>query len=145
MLKMNKKNKINAYLITLYGEKMYPHLYKMLDKDHTSFKSTKSAAFSDEKKRTMFCNIQKSFSILSQLDALVLNALEQNIIFIEKGIEILEKQMRSISQKVFNQLYKCISFIKGMGNRIALEIILVTVLGKHFQRTKQFSKYITST
>ena len=50
--------------------------------------------------------------------------------------------MLSITQEAYQDLYKRISSIKGLGDRTTMELIVSTGGGKHFQTAKQFSKYV---
>ncbi|WP_250238548.1 transposase [Cardinium endosymbiont of Oedothorax gibbosus] len=90
----------------------------------------------------MSYNLLESFSVLPKVDALAIKALKKTIAFLEEQIAFLEQQMLSITQATYNELYKRISSIKGIGYRIALELIVATGGGQHFQRAKQFSKFI---
>ncbi|WP_419241182.1 IS110 family transposase [Cardinium endosymbiont of Nabis limbatus] len=50
--------------------------------------------------------------------------------------------MLSITKENYNELYKQISSIKGIGDKTAMELIVSTGGGSHFQSAKQFSKYV---
>ncbi|AWN81689.1 transposase [Candidatus Cardinium hertigii] len=90
----------------------------------------------------MSYNLLESFSVLPQVNNLAVETLKKTIACLEEQIRFLEQHMLSITKETYNALYKRISSIKGIGDSIALELIVATGGGQHFQSAKQFSKFI---
>jgi transposase len=142
MLAVTKTDKVDAQLIALYGSKMQPQPYKMPAESIQFLKQQKTLLAQLKKQLTMSSNLLESFNVLPKADDLALKTLKQHIAHLEEQITLLEEQMLSITEETYQELYKQISSIKGIGNRTALELIVATGGGNHFQNAKQFSKYI---
>ncbi|XCI74759.1 MAG: hypothetical protein ABI045_05030 [Flavobacteriales bacterium] len=68
--------KIYAQFIALYGEKMHSHLYKMLKKSIQNLNQQKGLFFHMKKQFTLPYNPQESFSVLPQVNTLILKTLK---------------------------------------------------------------------
>ncbi|WP_250238118.1 transposase [Cardinium endosymbiont of Oedothorax gibbosus] len=121
---------------------MQPAPYRMLPQNIQGLNQQKKLLVQLKKQLIMFYNLLESFNVLPQADDFALRTLKETIACLEEQIELLEQQMLSITQESYNELYKRISSIKGIGDRTALELIVSTGGGQHFQRAKQFSKFI---
>ena len=139
---ITKTDKVDAGLISLYGSKMEPKPYKMPVASIQALKQQKTLLAHLKKQLTMCYNLLESFSVLPKTDDVALTMLKQNITYDEEQISVLEKQMFSITQATYQDLYKRISSIKGIGDRSTMELIVSTGGGNHFESAKQFSKYV---
>ena len=139
---ITKTDKVDAKLISLYGSNMGPKPYKMPLASIQALKQQKTLLAQLKKQLTMSYNLLESFSVLPKTDALTLKVIHQNIASLEEQIAVLEQQMLSITQETYQDLYKRISSIKGIGDRTTMELIVSTGGGNHFESAKQFSKYV---
>ena len=139
---ITKTDKVDAELISLYGSKMEPKPYKMPVASIRALKQQKTLLAQLKKQLTMSYNLLESFSVLPKTDDVALTMLKQNITYQEEQISVLEKQILSITQETYQNLYNRISSIKGIGDRTTMEIIVSTGVGNDFESAKQFSKYV---
>lgn len=139
---ITKTDKVDAQLIAVYGSKMEPKPYKIPSDSIQALKQQKTLLCQLKKQLTMSYNLLESFNVLPKTDDVALKILKENITSLEQQIAILEQQMLSITKENYNELYKQISSIKGIGHRTAMELIVSTGGGNHFQSAKQFSKYV---
>ncbi|CCM10670.1 Pilin gene-inverting protein (plasmid) [Cardinium endosymbiont cEper1 of Encarsia pergandiella] len=139
---ITKTDEVDAELISLYGSKMEPKPYKMPLASIQALKQQKTLFAQLKKQLTMCYNLLESFSVLPKPDTVSLTMVKQTISYLEEQIVILEQQMLSITQETYQDLYKRISSIKGIGDRTTMELIVSTGGGNHFESAKQFSKYV---
>ncbi|TSJ81133.1 MAG: IS110 family transposase [Candidatus Cardinium sp.] len=137
-----KTDKIDAKLIALYGSKMEPKPYTIPSESIQALKQQKTLLSQLKKQLTMSYNLLESFSVLPKTDDISLTMLKSTIAYQEDQIAVLEQKMLSITEEAYQDLYKRISSIKGIGDRTAIELIVSIGGGSHFQSAKQFSKYV---
>ena len=87
-------------------------------------------------------NLMESLSVLPKVDSSCKNSLKKIISALEKQIQALENEMKSVSESEFNTLLKRLTSIKGIGVTVATALIIATGGFTYFDNAKQFSRYI---
>lgn len=142
MMSVTKTDAKDACLIAQYGEKMTPTPYMLPTETIMALKQKRTVLNQLKKQLGANRNLMESLSVLPKVDSSCKNSLKKIISALEKQIQALENEMKSVSESEFNTLLKRLTSIKGIGVTVATALIIATGGFTYFDNAKQFSRYI---
>ena len=142
MLSVTKTDKLDAKLISMYGEKMNPPQYKMPSLIIQTLRQQRTLMRQLKKQLHMIKNIEESFEPLPFKDSKSLKIVGKTIVFLERQITELEVEMSDIIKTEFTSQFESLTSIKGIGPAIATSIIMSTGGFTLFSSAKKYAKYI---
>jgi len=142
MLSVTKTDKLDAKLISLYGEKMSPAPYIMPSTCIQILRQQRTLMRQLKKQLHMLENIDESLKALPVRDPKASKVLLRTMTFIEKQIKELEIQLNQTTAKEFKSQLESLTSIKGIGPAIATSLIMSTGGFTLFSSAKKYSKYI---
>jgi transposase len=142
MLSVTKTDKLDAKLISMYGEKMNPPLYKMPSTTIQTLRQQRTLMRQLKKQLHMLKNVEEAFDALPSRDSKSSKILLRTMAFLEKQISELETEMGEITKKEFKSQFESLSSIKGIGPAIATSLIMSTGGFTLFSSAKKYAKYI---
>ena len=142
MLSVTKTDKIDAKLISMYGEKMTPPLFKLPTKDLMLLKQQRTVLRQLKKQITALGGLKESLQVLPIRDKKSMGVLNHTVEFLTKKIKYLEADMLALAEEKFEEQYKLLTSIKGIGGAIATALIVATAGFTQFDNAKQLSRYI---
>ena len=115
-----KTDKIDAQGLALYGSKVQENLmlYTPIDRNLLELSErleTLKSLYQQEKNR----------SNLPHIGSVILKSIQKHLRFLEKEIEIIEKQLQTLilTDKKLSEKYKIMTSVKGIGSSIAMLLI----------------------
>ena len=142
MLSVTKTDLKDACLLSLYGEKMNPPLYKMPSQTIILLKQKRTVIRQFKKQLSASKNLMKSLEVLPYKDKKTLASLNKTIDFLTHQISILEKELVGVAAKEFDKQIQLLTSIKGIGISLATALIISTGGFSFFENSKQISRYI---
>lgn len=142
MLSVTKTDKLDAKLISMYGEKMNPPLYKMPSTAIQTLRQQRTLMRQLKKQLHMLKNVEEAFNALPSMDSKSSKIILRTMAFLEKQISELETEMGEITKKEFKSQFESLSSIKGIGPAIATSLIMSTGGFTLFSSAKKYAKYI---
>ena len=142
MLSVVKTDTIDAKLICMYGEKMNPAPYKIPSETITKLKQKRTTLRLIKKDIVAHKNQLKALEALPVSDKQCTKVSKTIIKCLEQQMKILEKEITDISKKEFERQMKLLTSIKGIGEHIAYELIMVTGGFTLFSNAKQLSRFL---
>lgn len=142
MLSVTKTDKLDAKLISMYGEKMNPPYYIMPSSAIQILRQQRTLMRQLKKQLLMIKNLEESLDALPFRDSKTSKMVLKTIVFLEKQISELESQMEETTKKEFKTQLESITSIKGIGTAVATSLILSTGGFTYFSSAKKFAKYI---
>ncbi|UZR98463.1 transposase [Chondrinema litorale] len=86
--------------------------------------------------------LQDEETYLIQHDALSKNVLSESLVFIDEKIKLLEADLLRLANQEFDHMLKLALTVKGIGNKIAVSLIVATDGFRLFETAKQLAKFI---
>ena len=142
MLSVTKTDLQDACLLACYGEKMTPPVYKMPSEKIILLKQKRTVIRQLRKQLTALKNLKKSLEVLPRKDKNALTCLNNTISYTEKQIEKLEKELIDNITEDFDQQLDLLTSIKGIGDKLAASLIIVTGGFSFFENPKQISRFL---
>lgn len=87
-------------------------------------------------------NLQESTRNLPLIDPTVKKTLLKVISFLEKSIKEMEQSLTSSTENIFNQQFKLLTSIKGIGSILATAFIVTTGCFSQFDNSRQLTRYL---
>ena len=137
-----KTDKVDAKTIAKYGVEQNPGIYKPLTQPQKGIKSLRTVLSNLIKQRTMTKNLLHSQKLLSDSNKESIRAIKFVLKTLDKQIKSLEKQIENLIKEHFNEIYKNILSIKGVGPKTASGIIAYMGDLRNFDSYKQIASYI---
>lgn len=137
-----KTDRVDAKTIALYGVEQNPNAYKPLSKPQKEIKSLRTVLNNLIKQRTMTKNLLHSQKLLSDKNNDSIKAIKNVLKSHNKQINTLETQILILIKEHFNEVYKNVLSIKGIGPKTAAGIIVYLGDLSNFESYKQISSYI---
>lgn len=141
MLEVVKTDKRDACLLSLYGEKMTPPVYKMPSEVIMQLKQKRTVLRQLKKQRTAISNLMESLSALPVVDKSSNKALRCTMETLEKQISKLESEMVDMTSAEYKRQMEKLQTIKGIGATLAAALIISTNGFSCFDNAKQVSRY----
>ncbi len=142
MLSVTKTDKLDAKLISMYGEKMNPPLYKMPSATIQTLRQQRTLMRQLKKQLHMLKNVEESLDALPFRDPKSSKVILRTMVFLEKQIGELEGEMSETTKKEFRSQLESLTSIKGIGPTIATSLIMSTGGFTLFSSAKKYAKYI---
>jgi transposase len=137
-----KTDKVDAKTIARYGIEQNPTAYKPLTEPQKEIKSLRTVLSNLIKQRTMTKNLLHSQKLLSTSNKESIKAIKNILRTLDKQIKTLEVQIENLIKDHFNETYKNILSIKGIGPKSAIGIIAYLGDLSNFDSYKQIASYI---
>lgn len=137
-----KTDKVDARTIALYGAEQNPCVYKLLSKPQKEIKSLRTVLNNLIKQRTMTKNLLHSQKLLSDKNYESIKAIKSVLKTHNKEIASLEKQIENLIKEHFNEIYKNMLSIKGIGPKTAAGIISYLGDLSNFETHKQIAAFV---
>ena len=118
-----KTDKVDAKTIARYGIEQNPTAYKPITEPQKEIKSLRTVLSNLIKQRTMTKNLLHSQKLLSTSNKESIKAIKIILRTLDKQIKTLEVQIEHLIKDHFNETYKNILSIKGIGPKTAIGII----------------------
>jgi transposase len=142
MLSVTKTDKLDAKLISMYGEKMNPPLFVMPSATIQILRQQRTLMRQLKKQFHMLSNIEESLKVLPIRDSKSYKIIFKTKSFLEKQISDLEGEMNDLATKEFKSQLELLTSIKGIGPAIATTLIMSTGGFTLFSSAKKFAKFI---
>ncbi|MCI1742277.1 MAG: IS110 family transposase [Prevotella sp.] len=142
MLSVTKTDEIDARLIALYGERMQPAPYKLRSDAILTLKQKRTVIRQLRKQLIANRNLKGSMEVLPFFDSRCRRAIEKTIIFLDKQICELEKDLSEIANKEYKKQMDLLTSIKGIGITVATALIVATGGFTYFDNAKQLTRYL---
>lgn len=142
MMSVTKTDAKDACLIADFGERFKPEPYRFPSEQIMILKQKKTVLRQLQKQLTATRNLQSSLEPLPVKDKKCLISLKQTVIFIEKQIKYMQKEMEATVSDVFDSQLKLLTSIKGIGVTLATALIIATGGFTYFDNAKQVSRFI---
>ena len=142
MLSTVKTDKQDAQLLSLFGQQIKPQLFVPKSKNLLLLKQKRQLLTQLQTKRTAFNNMKDALTAQIYPDASTKQHLSEVLSFLDEKIKALKKELVSISKKEFEQQYRLLLTIPGIGARLATALIEVTNGFTSFDNAKQLAKFI---
>ena len=137
-----KTDKVDAKIIAQYAVEQNPSEYKPLSEAQKEIKSLRTVLSNLIKQRTMTKNLLHSQKLLSNINKDSIKAIKFVLRTLDKQIKSLEKQIENLIKKHFNEIYKNVLSIKGIGPKTASGIIAYLGDLSNFESYKQIASFI---
>jgi len=137
-----KTDKVDAKVIALYGIEQNPIAYKPLTKAQKQLKSLRTVLNNLIKQRTMTKNLLHSQKLLSESSSNSIKAIKSVLRTLDHQIKNLEIQIESLIKKHYNNIYKKLLTIKGIGPKTASGVIAYMGDLSNFDSYKKIASYI---
>ena len=142
MMSVTKTDEADARLISIYGEKMSPAVFKMPQQSILLLKQKRAVLRQLNKQYNANNNLMQSLKVLPMVDNDCIAALKKINAALQKQISTLEADLAQTTEVEFNKQLSLLTSIKGLGVTIASAIIISTGGFTHFDNAKQVSRYI---
>ncbi len=142
LMTTTKTDKEDAKIISMYGSRMTPEVYKMPSDTIFLLKQKRVVIRQLKKQLSALSNIKESFSVLPLHDKASQKALEKSIAFLKHQIDEIQADMVKLTRKEYESMLKRLTSIKGIGLTLATALIVATGGFAHFENAKQLSRYI---
>ena len=142
MLSVTKTDPQDACLLACYGEKMTPPVYKMPSEKIILLKQKRTVIRQLRKQLTALKNLEKSLEVLPRKDKNAFTCLNNTISYTEKQTEKLEKELIDDITEDFDKQLDLLTSIKGIGDKLAASLIIVTGGFSFFENPKQISRFL---
>lgn len=142
ILSVTKTDAQDAILLSLYGKRFEPPVYKMPSDKIIFLKQKRTVLRQLKKQRIAAGNLKKSIEVLPYRDKKTIDVLSKTIIFLDKQVENLEKELFDTAKTDFDNQINLLTSIKGIGMVVASSLIIATGGFSFFDNPKQFSRYI---
>jgi len=137
-----KTDKVDAKVIAQYGIEQNPSPYKPLTKAQKQLKSLRAVLNNLIKQRTMTKNLLHSQKLLAESNSDSLKAIKSVLRTLDHQIKNLENQIESLIKKHYNDIYKKLLTIKGIGPKTASGVIAYMGDLSNFNSYKKIASYI---
>lgn len=142
MMSVTKTDSKDACLIADFGERFKPEPYKFPSERIMLLKQKKTVLRQLQKQLTATKNLLSSLEPLPVKDKKCVHSLKQTIVFLEKQIKYMQKEMEEVVSDVFDRQLKALTSIKGIGVTLATALIIATGGFTYFDNAKQLSRFI---
>ena len=137
-----KTDKADARIIALYGIEQNPKSRKALTEVQESLKSLTTVRNNLIKQRTMTSNLLHSQKLLPKADKEAIKAIKAVLRNLNKQIEKIERKMKEVIKEHYENTYRQITSIKGIGEKTAMAIIAYWGDLSGFDSPKQLASFI---
>lgn len=136
------RTKTDAKLIAAYGLAEKPAFWKPAAAFITELQQESTVLEGLIKQRSALRNQQEAFDQLPHVSPEALQTLQQVVETLDKQIELLERSMaRKAKEQGADQLESVCS-IPGIGNKTAIELLIITHGFSRFENSKQLAAYV---
>jgi len=142
MMSVTKTDRKDACMISLYGEKMTPSVYKMPSETIILLKQKRTVIRQLKKQLSAMKNLHGSLAVLPLPDHSSMLSINKTITFLTLQIKTLESELYNIAAEQFDRQIKALTSIKGIGVTLASALIVATGGFSHFDNAKQLSRFI---
>lgn len=142
LMTTTKTDKEDAKMISLYGSRMTPEVYKMPSKMILLLKQKRVVIRQLKKQVSALKNIKESFSVLPLHDKVSNKTVDKSISFLQSQIDDMQDDLTKDTLKEYDGMFKRLISIKGIGIVLATAILVTTGAFEHFENAKQVSRYI---
>jgi transposase len=137
-----KTDKVDARMLTLYGEKFTPTPMPMPESYILRLRQHYTAIQGYLAERTANMNRLAAFGHMPVQDPVVRKCLKQSIAEATRQINTLQCAMRALVQEHCASIFALLISIKGIGEKTALTMITVTNAFRGFNNAKQILAFI---
>lgn len=137
-----KTDKKDAAMIREYGITEKPKLWEPDAPSITKLKQLNGAIDLLDKNITALSNQLEAFTQMPDADKKLLSSIKKIIAINEKAKEKMEKEMHEVATKEYDQVYKALQSIPGVGPKTAAILIAVTGNFKKFSHYKELIAYV---
>jgi len=137
-----KTDKKDASMIREYGITEKPGLWQPDAPSITKLKQLNASIDLLDKNITALNNQLEAFTQMPDADKKLLRSIKNIIKFNEKAKEKMEKEMHQVTIKEYNESYKALQTIPGVGPKTAAILIAVTGNFKKFNHYKELIAYV---
>ena len=137
-----KTDKKDASMIREYGEMENPKLWKPDAPGITKLKQLNAAIELLDKSLTASSNQLEAFKEMPDTDKELIKALVKIISNNEKAKEKLEKEMEELASRAYEESYRKLQTIPGIGPKSAAILIAITGDFKKFNHYKELVAYV---
>lgn len=142
MMSVTKTDAKDACLIADFGERFKPEPYKLPSEKVMLLKQKKTVLHQLRKQLTATKNLLQSMEPLPLKDKKCLLSLKKTIAFLEKQIKYMQLEMEEVVANVFEEQFKLLTSIKGIGVTLATALIIATGGFTYFDNAKQFNRFV---
>lgn len=142
LLAVVKTDRNDARLLSEYGKRMTPTVFKMPAEKVLLLKQKRTVLRQFDRQRTALKNVLHSIEVLPVKDDACVHEIKQAIKQVSKHISEIEKDIINISKEVFKTQMERLQTIKGIGATMAASLIIVTGGFSGFKNAKQVSRYL---
>lgn len=137
-----KTDKKDAAVIADYGSSQHPGLWNK-EEDHV-LELKQMQAYSEQlnKSRTGFMRQMQAFEANPVQNKAVMKSLKKQIEVLEKQLEFIEKEMVALVEKHYQEQFKQLKSIPGIGTKTAMALIVLSGGFTKFSNSKQLSSYV---
>lgn len=139
---VTKTDNVDAKLISLYGEKMSPPVYRLPAESLLILKQKKVIARQLRKQQVALSNLRESLQALPVKDKAGMKSLEKTIRFLKIRIEEINVDIADIAAETFNEQITSLTSVKGIGISLATSLVISTGGFSQFETSKQLARFI---
>lgn len=142
MMSVTKTDDVDAKLISLYGEKMSPPVYRLPAESLLLLKQKKVIARQLRKQQVALSNLKESLHVLPVKDKASLKSLDKTIRFLKTRIEEINADITNIAAETFGEQITSLTSVKGIGISLATSLVISTGGFSQFETSKQLARFI---
>jgi transposase len=137
-----KTDKKDAFLIACYGQGENPPLWNKQEEYIMQINQGLTLLQGFEKQLTMNKNQMEALSVLPYRDKLALKALRSIVSCLEKQVLNIEQHLQEVVMTHYQDSYKALQTIPGIGPKASLLLIAVTGNFEKFTNSRQLISYL---
>lgn len=142
MMTVTKTDDVDAKLISLYGEKMSPPVYRFPAESLLILKQKKVIARQLRKQMVALSNLKESLQALPLKDKASLKSLDKTLHFLKARIEEINADIADVASGAFEQQIASLTSIKGIGISLATSLVISTGGFSQFETSKQLARFV---
>ena len=139
---ISKTDKQDAALLLKYAEMVKPSIYQPKTEKIAQMKQKRVVLSQLEKQKHDLLNVQESFDQIPHSDQSASDAIQSMLKCINEQIEVLEKELCDMSTQTFEKRKKRAMTVKGIGEKVATQLLIITNGLEDFDTAKQLSKFL---
>jgi transposase len=141
-LQITKTDAKDAEMLSSYGKTFEPPVFSPKSSSLLKIQHKRMVIRQLKKQRHAMGCLQKEEECLVQQDPLSKEVLSESVGFIDEQIALLEDDLLRLAKEEFDQMLKLAVTVKGIGDKIAISLIVATDGFRLFDTAKQLAKFI---
>lgn len=142
MLDSNKTDPDDARRLALFGQLIKPKSYQAKATEQEHLRQLRATLAILIKQRTMHKNRLHALNQEVSVQALVLDICKKQIKTLDQQIAQVEKELQTIVNQAYQQVYDLMISVKGVGPTTAVALIILVGDFSQFQSVKQLAKFL---